>query len=181
MSNGRPSAAASKAERDFAFVLWKRARKKIPEFESHREIELVPYLDVMMNLVIFMLVTIASFMPLGILNIFPPTISKDADASPPKPGESINLTVAIDASVGFRIVGSGGALPIVPKAPSGDFNFEALTERLAEIKKQFPNERTVNLTADGLIRYETVIKTMDAMRAKGKDILFDDVKIGVAE
>jgi biopolymer transport protein ExbD len=181
MSNGRSATAPSKAERDLAFVLWKRGKKKIPEFEAHREIELVPYLDVMMNLVIFMLVTIASFMPLGILNIFPPTISRDAEASQPKPGESMNLTVAIDMAAGFRVVGSGAALPIVPKKATGDFDFDALTERLAEIKKNYPNERSVNLTADATVRYETVIKTMDAMRSKGKDILFDDVKIGVAE
>ena len=64
----------------YAVVLHRKSRKKLPHFEADEELSLVPYLDVMMNLVIFMLVTIATLMPLGILNIFPPQI-REAEAA----------------------------------------------------------------------------------------------------
>ena len=85
----------------YAVVLHRKSRKKLPHFEADEELSLVPYLDVMMNLVIFMLVTIATLMPLGILNIFPPQI-REAEAADDstKQEESINFTVAISAEKG---------------------------------------------------------------------------------
>lgn len=175
----RTQRAPRKGEREFAMVLSRRARKRLPDFESMEELSLVPYLDVMMNLVIFMLVTIASFMPLGLLTIFPPSIRKDeAAAAAPPPEESINLTVGISADGNYKLLTVKGELPPIARTDTGDWNYAALNAKAVELKKEHPNERTVTLTADRTVRYDTFVKTMDALRNKEGQILFDDVKIG---
>lgn len=160
--------------RGAAIILHLRSKKKIPDYQAEEELSLVPYLDIMMNLVIFMLVTISSFMPLGILSIYPPHQSKDNAAGAQAP--ALLLTVAIGDS-GFFIAGTGTILPVIPRKPDGDYDYAALTAKAIEIKKEFPKERTVNIVADQWTRYEILVKTMDALRTDGKQVLFDDVKL----
>jgi biopolymer transport protein TolR len=167
--------SASAGERAYAFILHKRARKKLPEFESMEEIALVPYLDVMMNLVIFMLVTIASFLPMGILAITPPqkVSEEEAAANPPPP--SIKFTVAI--SIDGTIKAGPAAEPPkdIAKTANGDYDYEALGKMAAELKEKHKEERSVNLAADRMVRYEVIIKAMDALRYRDGKYLFDDV------
>lgn len=167
--------SASAGERAYAFILHKRARKKIPEFESMEEIALVPYLDVMMNLVIFMLVTIASFMPLGILEIHPPqkVSEEEAAANPPPP--SIKFTVAISVDGTFMAGPAADPLKKIEKAANGDYDYEALAKMALELKEKHKEERTVNLAADRVVRYDVIIKTMDALRYREGKHMFDDV------
>lgn len=181
MAQSRIDPSRAKAERDYALILHKKSRKKIPEFESMEELSLVPYLDVMMNLVIFMLVTIASFMPLGILTIYPPSIRKDDAGTAEKPPESINLSVAISQDAGYLILSNDGPAPPIPRKANGEWDYEALGKRAVEIKNKHKEERTVTLSADRPIRYEVIIKTMDALRADKAKLLFDDVKFTAAQ
>jgi len=173
MANAQKSASAS--ERAYAFILHKRARKKIPEFEHMAEIELVPYLDVMMNLVIFMLVTIASFMPLGILTINPPqkVSEEEAAANPPPP--SIKFTVAVSVDGTFMAGPAADAPKKIEKAANGDYDYEALGKMAIELKEKNKEERTVTLAADRVVRYDVIIKTMDALRYRDGKHMFDDV------
>lgn len=166
----------------YAVVLHRKSRKKLPHFEADEELSLVPYLDVMMNLVIFMLVTIATLMPLGILNIFPPQI-REAEAADDstKQEESINFTVAISADQGYILASTKGPMPPIGKKPDGNWDFDGLTRKAAEIKKDNPKEVTVSIVADRQVRYEVLIRSMDALRTiEGKE-LFPDVKLGKAE
>ncbi|MBM4319581.1 MAG: biopolymer transporter ExbD [Deltaproteobacteria bacterium] len=175
MSTVQTPSANKKMLHDAAIILFRRSKKKTPVFEALEEIQLIPYLDVMMNLVIFMLVTIASFLPLGILTIYPPKEAKgEGDAGVQQP--ALMLTVAIGES-GYHIAGTGATLGPIAKKPDGGYDYDSLTKKAIEIKQQFPQERTVNIVADQFIRYEILIKTMDALRTDGKQLLFDDVKL----
>ena len=176
----RPAKSASASERTYALILHKRSRKKIPDFEAMEEIALVPYLDVMMNLVIFMLVTIASFMPLGILTIYPPAIRTDDAAEATTPPPSIQFTVAISLDTGFFVSTADNPPAPIAKAPNGDFNYDELAKRAVALKEKHKEERTVTIVADRAVRYEVLIKTMDALRYKDGKNLFDDVKFGEA-
>lgn len=181
MANSQNDSARAAAERAYALVLHKRARKRIPDFEAMEELSLVPYLDVMMNLVIFMLVTIASFMPLGILTIYPPSIRKDDAGQAEKPPESINLSVAISSEKGYLVLSTDGPTPPIMRKANGEWDFDALNKLALQIKAKHKEERTVTLAADRQIRYEVIIKTMDALRWGENKNLFDDVKFTAAE
>lgn len=170
---------AEAAERDAAAVLARRAKKPIPQFDSEEELQLVPYLDVMVNLVIFMLVSVAYIMPLGILNIFPPAI-KDPNAAgakhDEKPKPALNLTVAITHK-GFTFAGATGVMPNIPIKADGTYDYDNMQAQAVKIKDLFPDERLVIIVADPDIRYEVIVKTMDNLRTKGTRTLFDTVQL----
>jgi hypothetical protein len=55
-------------------------------------------------------------------------------------------------------------MPPIPKLPNGQYDYDALTAKLAEIKKEFSDETKATFNADANIQYDTVVRTLDAMR-----------------
>ena len=170
---------AEAAERDAAAVMARRAKKPIPHFESDEELQLIPYLDVMVNLVMFMLFSVAMAAQLGILNIFPPQIQDPGAAGAQKQDQqkpALNLTVAVTQK-GFTFAGSTGVLPNIPKQADGQYDYASLQAQAINIKDKFPEERLVIIVADPDIRYETIVKVMDTLRNKESRVLFDTVQL----
>jgi biopolymer transport protein ExbD len=152
-------------------------RRRIREEEEVGELNIVPYLDVVVNLVMFMLLSMTGLITLGVLNVSAPKIGGEgaAAAAAQDAGPKLLLTVAIGKQ-GFYIAGAGGVLgkdagasdpgrpPTVPLRPDGKYDFAALSQQLATIKEKFPKETQVILSADGDVRYDDLIQTMDACR-----------------
>jgi biopolymer transport protein ExbD len=147
--------------------------------EETGEINLVPYMDIVTNIIIFLLASVVNQVALGNVNVSVPTLSSvgggASDDKPDKP--PLNLTVSVGAS-GFTIAASGGVLPVISKLPSGQYDYAELTRKLREIKSSPDNatETKVNFNADANTSYDIVVATLDAMRQDdaGK-ILFPDV------
>jgi biopolymer transport protein TolR len=143
------------------------------------EINLVPYMDIVTNIIIFLLASVVNQVALGNVNISVPTLSSAAGAAsddkPEKP--PLNLTVSVGAT-GFIIAASGGVLPVIAKTPAGQYDYKQLTKKLLEIKSAPDNadETKVNFNADANTSYDIVVATLDAMRQdeNGK-ALFPDV------
>jgi biopolymer transport protein TolR len=179
MSPKNPPKTPQMLEHEAAAVLMRRARRKIPEFHALEELNLVPYLDVMVNLIIFMLVTISAFLPLGILNIFPPASISGQSATMKNPEDikkELNLSVII-AKDGFVIAGIGGAMPPIPMNAKNEYDYEMLSAKIMEIKDLYPDETKVVIAAEKDIKYDTLIKVMDTVREKGERILFYNVQL----
>jgi biopolymer transport protein TolR len=148
------------------------------EDEGH-EINLVPYMDIVTNIIIFLLASVVNQVALGNVNVSVPTLSSGggaaADDKPEKP--PLNLTVTVGAT-GFTIAASGGVLPVIGKMPNGQYDYKELTKKLLEIKSATDNadETKVNFNADANTSYDIVVATLDAMRQddNGK-VLFPDV------
>jgi biopolymer transport protein ExbD len=152
-------------------------RRRIREDEETGELNIVPYLDVVVNLVMFMLLSMTGLITLGVLNVSAPKIGGDAGAAgqAAQAGPKLLLTVAIGKQ-GFYVAGAGGVLgsdanasdlsrpPTVPLKGDGKYDYAALTRQLATIKEKFPDETQVILTADESILYDVLIQTMDACR-----------------
>src|SRR5512134_1705065 len=141
----------------------RRMREKFEEAEEETgEINLVPYMDIVTNIIIFLLASVVNQVPLGTVNVSSPTFGGGGgEGQEEKP--ALNLTVTVGGS-GFTLAGSGGVMPPIPKLPSGDYDYGALTVKLAEIKKEFADETKATFNADAPTPYETVVKTLDAMR-----------------
>ena len=157
--------------------------------EEAGELNIVPFLDIIMNVLMFVLATVAV------------TFTATIDSTPPAIGgnatrkgidqHSLNLSVFI-VNDGFALKASGGNIATgcqtpgpglaVPKA-SGDYNFLGLTEcakRLKDSSSDFKDETQVTITANPGVDYQTVIKAIDALRRnKEGDELFPDVHFGV--
>ena len=158
-------------------------RRRVHEEEHTGELNIVPYLDVVVNLVMFMLLSMTGLITLGVLNVSAPKIGGDtvAGEKPEKP--PLLLTVAIGRQ-GFYVAGAGGVLgkdapvpdanrpPTIPLKPDGKYDYASLSEQMKKIKEQFPNETAVILSADPDVVYDVLIQTMDACReasVKGPD------------
>ena len=100
-----------------------KIRREIAEVEEAEheggEINLVPYLDIVTNTVIFMLATTATAVALANINVQAPrysppsaTASSDTPDDPSEKKEKLNLTIAI-SNRGFIVAGAGGVM----KAP----------------------------------------------------------------
>lgn len=165
-------------------ALLRRTRGKIrreraaAEEEEHQggELNLVPYLDILVNTIIFLLATTAFALPVANINARAPREVDDRQQQA-RPSQT-NLTVAISYS-GFVVGGAGGVIrnkgaagPTIPCKVSlrqgrcPRYDYAALEALARKIKAQYPKERTVILTADRWIPYGVMVKTMDALRGR---------------
>ncbi len=150
-------------------------RRRIRDEEHQGELNIVPYLDVVVNLVMFMLLSMTGLITLGVLNVSAPKIGGEAaGANAAENQPKLLLTVAIGRK-GFFVAGTGGVLGAEPAAPEaerpptiplreGKYDYASLTEQMKKIKEQFPNETAVILSADPDVLYDVLIQTMDACR-----------------
>jgi biopolymer transport protein ExbD len=149
-------------------------RRRIRDEEHAGELNIVPYLDVVVNLVMFVLLSMTGLLALGVVNVSAPRLGADATAAAPAEQPKLLLTVAI-AKTGFYVAGAGGVLgadaarPDATRPPTiplrdGRYDFAALGEQMKAIKDRFPSETGIILSADPDVLYEVLIQTMDACR-----------------
>lgn len=177
-------------------------RRRVHDEEHAGELNIVPYLDIVSNLVIFMLLSMTGLLTLGVVNVSAPRIGGEPPAAQAAADQPrLLLTVAISKK-GFYIAGAGGVLggpadqasvdatqpPTVPLRADGTHDFQALTEKMRQVKERYPKETNLILSADADIQYDTLIQTMDAcreVRVKGPDgsvdrrPLFFDVSLSI--
>jgi biopolymer transport protein ExbD len=153
-------------------------RRRVREADEVGELNIVPYLDIVTNLVMFMLLSTVGLISLGVLDVGTPKIGQPdtALAGGGREEPALNLTVGITAR-GFYVAGTGGVLeadkkddtldttrpPSIPKK-GADYDYDGLTRLLAGIKEKFPKESRVILVAQNDTPYDLVIHTMDACR-----------------
>ncbi len=149
-------------------------RRRIRDEEHAGELNIVPYLDVVVNLVMFMLLSMTGLIALGVVNVSAPKLGGEAAAVAPENQPKLLLTVAIGRQ-GFFVAGAGGVLgqdapsPDATRPPTiplkdGKHDYASLSEQMKKIKEKFPNETAVILSADPDVVYDVVIQTMDACR-----------------
>lgn len=150
-------------------------RRRVHDEEHAGELNIVPYLDVVTNLVVFMLLSTAGLISLGVVNVSAPSAVPAQAQAAEQP--RLLLTVAISRN-GFYIAGAGGVLggaadratvdatqpPTVPLAPDGSYDYAALTEKMKLVKERYPDQTNLILSADADVAYDVLIRTMDACR-----------------
>jgi biopolymer transport protein TolR len=164
--------------------------------EEGGELNLIPYLDIVTNVIMFMLATATFAAALGDINASSPILGPPGEGSTPdKPKQDLNLTVSITEK-GFTIAASGAvlqagftfdgagnlvqpptpSLPTIPKKGT-EFDYELLNKKMLEIKRQptAAGETKVFINANPQITYEKVVAAMDAIRNEGPKVLFPEV------
>jgi biopolymer transport protein ExbD len=184
---------------DFSYVRKKRGRLNVETgAEDEGELNIVPYLDIMINLIMFMLVAQTAVVSLGMINVTAPTyasVGDGAGAKPPKqnPKKLQRLTVGV-ARDGFYIAAIGGVLPgqtaetgqvtaegvaktppSVPLLADGAYDLRTLARKMRGIKNKFPDTEAVYVAADDNIPYEVIVATLDATREDEQGQLFPAV------
>jgi biopolymer transport protein TolR len=157
-------------------------RRRMATAHAVQELNLVPYMDIMTNLVMFILVSMTSFVDMNVINVSAPTECRDCAGS----ARGRDLVVAVVEGRGFAVSLDGQFLEgsvdgLAVRGQVGDpYRYEALTARMAEVKRQVGAQTSVTLVADRGVDYATVVRTMDALRRdRGGAVLYPDVTLGV--
>ncbi len=149
----------------------------------------MPYLDIIMNIIVFIIATISV--------AFVTTIDTEAPSAPSgkatrKQTKALNLSawvtsegIALKSSGGNIATGCGHVGPgiTVPKNGDGTYDFVELTRCARELKTQnerFADETQVTITANPDVQYQTIVEVIDAVRKDAKGPLFPDIRFGVA-
>ena len=174
-------------------VYFSKRKIRPKEEEEQGELNIIPYLDILMNLIIFILLSMTGLATFGILNVNAPAYGADGAGNDKPDKPPLLLTVAISpkgfflAATGGVLPGAEGALPAAPgegvptvgKLADGNWDYVGLNTKMKEIKTAFPNESKVIIAADKDIQYEVLVSTMDALReTTDHKLLFPDVTLG---
>jgi biopolymer transport protein TolR len=164
-----------------------RRKLKPREEEETGELNIVPYLDILMNLIIFMLLSITGLVSFGILNVSAPNYGGPTTSVAPDNPDQPKLTLSVLISKKGHFVNSENAIlgegsaPTIPVKDDGTYDYTALSETMLKIKEAFPSETKVIIAADADVQYEALVATMDACRetqGPNRRILFPDVTLG---
>jgi len=162
--------------------------------EESGELNIIPYLDIIVNILVFVLVSVSvTFM--STIDTVPPSVGggKVRDNVSTK---KLNLSLLItDSGIAFKAGGNniatgcenaGGGITIPSKnpAPAGEspYDLTAVTtcaRKLKSARPEFEEETQVTLTASPGIEYQRVIEILDAVRIDEKGELFPEAFFGV--
>jgi biopolymer transport protein ExbD len=161
-------------------------QRELAPDEQGGELNIVPFLDIITNILMFVLATI-SVTFVAVIETRPP--HDRVVRSTPKPSLALNV-VAVDegfivSAFGQRIgeqcrgTGAGVTVGLAGKA----YDYDALTACAMRLKGEVPSaseETSATITANRDVPYEVVIGTIDAIRkSEDGDELFPDITFGV--
>ena len=141
--------------------------------EQMGELNIVPFLDIVVNLMLFLLATSAAVLATAETNVESPALCHGAHCRRPQESMQLSVTVADEGIVvasRSRRLGAGcddaglGPGPTIALASGGDHDFAALAACLERVRERYPQEREVILGADPGVRYGAIISAMDAIR-----------------
>lgn len=196
MSKAAATGSYAFNQADVSYV--RKNKKRFHHEEEAGELNIVPYLDIVVNLIMFLLVAQATMVALGVIDVTAPSYAVAGPGPQPTPDPTkvdLKLTIGI-AEDGYYIAAKGGVLPgetpppegaqltpdqvtkrepTIPKKADGTYDYEGLRQKLRSIKTVFPDAHELFLAADAGIAYEVLVKTLDYSREDGKGPLFPDV------
>ena len=114
------------------------------------EINVVPYIDVMLVLLVIFMVTAPMITP-GVVNL--PSVGQATEV----PATPIEIQIAEDGAYSIRLRNAGTNFQDIPT--------EALLDEVKMLLQQ--PDTPVVIAADGKIAYEEVMQVMDTLRANG--------------
>jgi len=113
------------------------------------DINVVPYIDVMLVLLVIFMVTAPLITP-GLIDL--PTVGQAASV----PTRPLEVQISADGSVALRDREAGADPQTVARA-----------QLVQEVQSRLAPEQPVVIAADGKVPYESVVKVMDELRASG--------------
>jgi biopolymer transport protein TolR len=149
-----------------------RDHEEADEESGGGELSLVPYLDIVSNLVMFLLMTAtatasAMHIPVAIPAACTPDCSEGGKRQP------LRLVVHLSPD-GLRVATADGVLPFIPR---GDGDLAALTRTARALKATHAGETLAVVSAAPTIPYQQLVAVMDALRSDDRGPLFPDVSL----
>jgi biopolymer transport protein TolR len=160
--------------------------------EEGGELNIVPFLDIITNVLMFVLATISVTFT-AMIDSQPPRAGGSSARAPTKPSLSLNILVidkgfivsAFGSRIGEGCQGPGSGVAVGLKQADGQQGYDYLSlsacaKRLKNQVSEAADETAATLTANKDIPYQVIISTMDAIRkADDGQQLFPDINFGV--
>jgi biopolymer transport protein ExbD len=128
------------------------------------EIPLVPFIDLLLCCIMFLLVT-AVWNKLARIDANQQQPGQQAPMDAPPPEETIQLYLQVK-NTGYVIAATDGTNIEVPK--NGDqFDLEALREKLQDRRRQEPNRTDLIVAPEDGVLYQDVVAAMDVVVGEG--------------
>ena len=141
------------------FPATKRAKKATAREIEMIDLDVTPVMNLFMVLIPF-LVSMAVFTHIAAIDFsLPPAQAEESAAEDSK---ELDISIIVTGS-GFRIVGTGKKLDLIPRV-QGQYQFEKLRVLLKAIKFEYPSQKSVVLVLEADILYNDIIKFMDICR-----------------
>jgi biopolymer transport protein TolR len=155
--------------------------QEVDEAEASGELNLVPYLDIITTLVIFLIFTFQVIIEFRLIELLPPAYSQQARNANPNPDKpTVQLTLFIH-SQGYKLVTDQPELGAVDIPKRGDaYDTTRLTQELDRVKKSLELSESLIVTATDDLEYQVVVAAMDAAREYEGRMLFPDVLLAKA-
>ena len=160
-----------------------RSRKRHRHIES-TDIDLTPYMNLLVVLAPFLLVT-AVFTRLAALEIYlPPPAPAEAASKLPPQEDQLLLTISL-SDKGIVVANGTQLITIVQPTPKGH-DLSTLSSVLLQVKGRFPAVDSAIILSKPDVKYDTLVQVMDAARiavvtADGKTTryqLFPNISLG---
>ena len=148
------------------------------------ELNITAFMNLMVILVPFLLIT-AVFSRLAILELNLPGSSSEP-VDPQDQVFQLEVIVRKDKiEIGDR---NQGLLGIYPNTEDGEYDYEALSDKLSELKDRYPDKTDASILLEQDIEYDTLVQVMDRVRIEEevedesvvRNDLFPDISIGDA-
>lgn len=160
--------------------------------EEAGELNIVPYLDIIMNVMMFVLASV-SVTFITSIDTTPPAIGGKGKSDVATKALNLSAFVTDDGislktsggniAPGCNGTGAGITFPIQNNGGQRSYDFVGITacaKKLKNANPDFKDETQVTITAKPNIEYGTIIDTMDSLRKDGEgESLFPDVHFGV--
>jgi biopolymer transport protein ExbD len=133
------------------------------------QLNLTALMDILSNLLFFLLAAFGATIVMVINGTVPVQSSDESGVADTKRTVTVNISMSKE---GFQVSALGTAFTqqeldamgrVIPLRHK-EHDFSALTGCLKSIKEKFPKSDTVILTPDPGLRYETLVRAMDAAR-----------------
>ena len=148
------------------------------------ELNITAFMNLMVILVPFLLIT-AVFSRLAVLELNLPGSSTEP-ADPQEQTFQLEVIIREDKiEVGDR---NQGLLGVYPNTEEGEYDYDALSEKLSQLKKRYPSKTDASILLEQDIEYDTLVQVMDRVRVEEEAVglsvvrvdLFPDISIGDA-
>ncbi len=148
------------------------------------ELNITAFMNLMVILVPFLLIT-AVFSRLAILELNLPGSSTEP-ADPQEQAFQLEVIIREDKlEVGDR---NQGLLGVYPNTDQGEYDYDALSVKLRELKTRYPQKTDASILLESDIAYDTLVQVMDRVRVEEeltddsirRNDLFPNISIGDA-
>ncbi len=165
------------------------APRELAADEEGGELNIVPFLDIIMNVLMFVLASLTVTFTTTI-DTLPPRAGGAGARPPTTPTLGLTIIVVND---GFSIKARGGNVApgcsdtgpgLAVAKVGGEYDYRRLTQCVTSLKKlsdDFKSETQVTISANPNIPYQAIISTIDSVRTSDTgEELFPDVNFGLA-